>query len=1811
MRSYGLAQSWPLWLAALCGLQACEPRPVSGGHRVGGPPRVLERGGTYEIVENETGELVYRTGGIAPWLYEPSSGSYQPYVYELTPAQEAVIRTALIGARFADDHVSFSDELGLQTRVPEERWYLEHDGVVVPLAITAQVVNEGALEVSHTSWFDTSVGQGSILYIFRAGEPLKHEVRFLAAAPGEYRLVQEWRGVSFDAVRMWRPGGDVVSATSFSGTVSSDPTLPRRFELSRQGRLVVHEDARSAGDKFHGVELDAAAGRAAFTWGSWSLQAGEMLLLDPDTHTATTTGGLDGHITTDSAAGASCPSGSYTKDTSSTAVTLGVPDDTGGACQRAFFEWDITAIPDTADVTGVVLKYEVTAVTSPVNCDYTELGAQPSSGAAADVWTDIGDGTVFVSGDAACTTTGTNKSVDLGASAATDVEAQLSANWFGVGVKASSEARDASSAHTTSLGTADGTPTPVPTVEITFTSPPSVSSFSDTPDPVAAGSAVTLQLDWLDYSNEQLKVHFCKTNAVTASATGGACSGDTWASSASLASTDPRQETYTTTAADRGTQTYYAFVCDDDSTCSGTTGNSGTFTVDNRSPAVTVATTDGSDGTTPTSAGAAVTFTATATDADSDTWKLIVCKSNAVTAGADPDCPGGVWCEDGTARASGAASSCSYTTLAGDAESNGWFAFACDTYAGQPRCSAADSAASPFKVNHAPSFTAVADAPDPLFAGDTLTLTSTASDGDTDTAADTVKLFVCQAADATASGCGAGGSWCGAALTASDPTCNFTVPGTRGTYSYYAYVFDSHDLASAANPRSGTFTVDNHSPSITVATTDGSDGTTPTHVGAAVSFAATATDADSDTWKLIVCKTNAVTPGANPDCPGGTYCEDATARASGVASSCSYTALTSDAESNAWFAFACDTHAGAPRCSAVDSGASPFKVNHVPSFTAFADSPDPLFAGETLTMSSTAADGDTDTAADTVKLFVCQDADATAAGCGAGGSWCSAGLTASNPSCNFSVPGTRGSYTYDAYVFDSHDLPAADNPRSGTFTVDNHTPVITVATTDGSDGTTPTGAGAAVSFTATATDDDSDTWRLIVCQTNAVTAGADPDCPGGVWCEDATARASGVASSCSYTTLLGEPESNAWYAFACDTYAAQPRCSAVDSAASPFKVNHAPSFAAVADAPDPLLGGATVTVTTTASDADTDTAADTVKLFVCQAADATASGCGAGGAWCSAGLTASNPTCNFAAPASSGANAYYAYVFDNHDRPATSNPRSGSFVSDVDPPTGSVSINGGAATATGRSVVLALTYADVGAGVQSVRYTNDGVFDSEPWESASATKLWTLTAGDGTKTVYYQVRDLLNQTVTVSDTIDLDGTARLSVASDGTAANGLSELVVLSEDGAQVAFASVATNLIAGDTAGVQDVFVRDRDSDGDGILDEAGGVATRRLSVATDGTEGNGDSHSPSISADGRYVVFSSKASNLVADTNAVQDIFVRDRDTDADGIFDEAGDVSTTRVSLGVNGEANAVSFNPMVSGNGRYVAFASASFNLLATDANDGAPDIFVRDLVSSATIVVSIASDGTQANAPSLGCAISGSGRHIAFVSGATNLVADDTGYSDVFVHDRDSDGDSNFDQFGMVSTVRVSSLSTGLQANGSSDMPAISEDGRFVFFFSGASDLVGSDTNGVGDIFVHDRDTDADGTFDESGFVATRRVSVASDGTQANGSSFYYVVSADGRYVVFASLASNLVAGDTNGVSDIFLRDRDVSNDGTFDTAGDVSTVRVSTDGATQGNGASDKPAISGDGRWLGYSSAATNLIAGDTNGTTDIFVYEP
>lgn len=408
---------------------------------------------------------------------------------------------------------------------------------------------------------------------------------------------------------------------------------------------------------------------------------------------------------------------------------------------------------------------------------------------------------------------------------------------------------------------------------------------------------------------------------------------------------------------------------------------------------------------------------------------------------------------------------------------------------------------------------------------------------------------------------------------------------------------------------------------------------------------------------------------------------------------------------------------------------------------------------------------------------------------------------------------------------------------------------------------------------------------------------------------------------------------------------------------------------------------------------------------------------------------------------------------------------------------------------------------------------------------------------------------------------------RVSVRSDAKQANSPSGGAATAGDGSCVAFYSDADNLLpqglSSDTNQARDVFLFDRET-----------KRVQRVSLAADGSQANGPSavqdFHPALDASCSCVAFSSDATNLVdGDSNQANDVFFRDVVAN-----------TTVRVSVAGDEQANGPSSFPSVTDGCGKVAFQSTANNLVSEDLNR-VSDIFVYDRDSGETTRVNLAADGSPANGVSITPSISADGRCVAFASAATNLMPGDTNRKwDIYVA---CDGRV---------TCRASVDSAGAQANDDSYIPSLSADGRLVAFKSFASNLAPGDFNSAADVFVHDCET---GT--------TELVSLSNRGKTGEDNSFPPAISGDGRFVAFGSFASTLLPGQsTGGQAQVYVRDRLLGR----------TTLMSSTPSGNPGNGSVPDlpPSISGDGRFVAFSSLAWDLVPNDTNGAMDVFIAQ-
>ena len=422
----------------------------------------------------------------------------------------------------------------------------------------------------------------------------------------------------------------------------------------------------------------------------------------------------------------------------------------------------------------------------------------------------------------------------------------------------------------------------------------------------------------------------------------------------------------------------------------------------------------------------------------------------------------------------------------------------------------------------------------------------------------------------------------------------------------------------------------------------------------------------------------------------------------------------------------------------------------------------------------------------------------------------------------------------------------------------------------------------------------------------------------------------------------------------------------------------------------------------------------------------------------------------------------------------------------------------------------------------------------------------------------------------------------LSVTPEGAQGNSDSNYYGhpgISADGRYVVFNSYASDLVVGDSNGTWDVFRADTQT----------GITTL-VGRASDGTQANNYTYDPSISGDGRFVTYWSPADNLIAnDTNGITDVFRTDTQTG-----------TTIRVSVtGDGSEANGYSWQAATSTNGRYISFSSVADNLVFNITNGGTTrllsdtnghqDIFLRDTFTGLTTLVSrrnndrvADTDPTPSATPdgeSANSSVSADGRYVVYDSYATNIIDGESNYSarGIFLYDVSTNR-----------TVSVSHNAAGQQAAGGSRNASISADGKWVVFQSDSKQLTADATTGFStEIYLYE--------------VATRaitRISRAPDGAQGDRFSSGPTISDDGRYIVYSSNSTNLVANDTNGfVNDVFRYDR---------TTGTTDILSRNAAG-TQGNSDSYIAGISGNGQAVAFYSEASNLDPADIYNNPDVY----
>lgn len=415
----------------------------------------------------------------------------------------------------------------------------------------------------------------------------------------------------------------------------------------------------------------------------------------------------------------------------------------------------------------------------------------------------------------------------------------------------------------------------------------------------------------------------------------------------------------------------------------------------------------------------------------------------------------------------------------------------------------------------------------------------------------------------------------------------------------------------------------------------------------------------------------------------------------------------------------------------------------------------------------------------------------------------------------------------------------------------------------------------------------------------------------------------------------------------------------------------------------------------------------------------------------------------------------------------------------------------------------------------------------------------------------------------------LSTTTLVTVGNEGEGSNDSPEFGAVhssSENGDITVFSSRASNLTADDTNGLSDVFVYDKTTS-----------TTELISTNGDGDPANGGSLNPSVSADGRYVVYATGAKNIIP-LSKIQclgqspcvSIIVHDRVTGQNSFANVGETGQRLRASIDVP---------PVISADGNFVAFQSSA--TISQDDNNNVGDILVRNLQAGETTLVSIDGDGATGAEPSTLPSISGDGRYVVFSTASPLIPEDENSVEDIYLRDRQTG-----------TTTLVSTAQDGFAGNMGSYDPAISSDGSTVAFLSTAENIVADDTNEMTDVFSRNLLTST-----------TSRANVANDGTQANDESYDPGINGDGSSVVFSSSATNLVPDDVNDSQDVFIRDSGTTRQASV----------ASHDGPAASGGDSYRPSISADGKAVAFLSEANNLYPASLNpGVPNLYLfYEP
>ena len=436
-------------------------------------PILSDRGEAHEIFDNQDRSFQYRTA--EKWVFNGTD--FVPYLFENAFLEKGYyqVEVGLLKARIYADHASFYGENFTDIRLHDERFDIQmkvadSNPATDYRPIGAQAggalfeIDQTPERLNITKILTSRTGILTITYQFL--DHLKHSIEFCSSEKSEerFKLVQSHRGIVADKVRHQNATvsilRDILNATEIESA---------SFRFEKDGKLSLRENQAASLSVLEDVKLDIHSKglQASYIFGDFALESGECFTIDPDTFTDDSPT-FDAYVRTadDSAGGSACPGSPFTIQSGDHVEINVQAQGSNRLCRRAAFEWDISPIAAGSTVQNVTFGYEVGHQSGARNCDYNEMNTQPSIASASALWTDIGDGTTFVSDDSICTTVGANKLVILGSDAHADVEAQISAGWWGLGVKANNEVRDGSQ-HQILIEDQTHSPVPVPPPELT------------------------------------------------------------------------------------------------------------------------------------------------------------------------------------------------------------------------------------------------------------------------------------------------------------------------------------------------------------------------------------------------------------------------------------------------------------------------------------------------------------------------------------------------------------------------------------------------------------------------------------------------------------------------------------------------------------------------------------------------------------------------------------------------------------------------------------------------------------------------------------------------------------------------------------------------------------------------------------------------------------------------------------------------------------------------------------------------------------------------------------------------------------------------------------------------------------------------------------------------------------------------------------------------------------------------------------------------------------------------------------------------